>query len=146
MWSSDFKETYQSANGQTNEQSESTSPDLDSLRSIQPEESQLESTATDRPELSDAGAILLSILLLGSVWMLFRRYFRLAKEYQNDDSISVLRYEAGKVKRELSSAKISCYKCQYFERNMYLPCAVNPTIALKPEAKDCKDFCPKAKS
>lgn len=137
MWSSDFKETYQP------EQFGSESPDLDALRSIQPEEAQVEATDVASPLPSGVVAISLSFFLLVSVWMLFRRYFRMAKHYHNDDSISVLRYEAGTVRRELSSSKISCYKCQYFERNMYLPCAVNPAVALKPEAKDCKDFQPK---
>lgn len=37
----------------------------------------------------------------------------------------------------------TCLKCQYFSKNMYLKCAVNPSIVLTKEAKDCPDFCSK---
>ena len=35
---------------------------------------------------------------------------------------------------------LPCIRCHYFKANMYLPCAVNPMVALKPEAKDCMEF------
>jgi hypothetical protein len=36
----------------------------------------------------------------------------------------------------------SCQNCRYFSNNKYLKCAVNPTIALTEEAKNCHDYHP----
>ncbi|MEB3283417.1 MAG: hypothetical protein VKK42_31295 [Lyngbya sp.] len=38
--------------------------------------------------------------------------------------------------------KIPCANCQYFNNNLHLKCAVQPSIVLSEEAKDCTDFQP----
>lgn len=38
--------------------------------------------------------------------------------------------------------KVPCRNCQFFTNNPYLKCAVNPSIALTPEAINCSDYCP----
>ncbi|MDM9381488.1 hypothetical protein QUB80_12330 [Chlorogloeopsis sp. ULAP01] len=39
----------------------------------------------------------------------------------------------------------SCQNCRYFSNNKYIKCAVNPTIALTEEAKNCLDYHPQNK-
>lgn len=39
--------------------------------------------------------------------------------------------------------QVPCKKCQYFNNNYFLKCAVHPSIALTQEAVDCSDYCPK---
>ncbi|QLE48187.1 hypothetical protein FD724_08665 [Nostoc sp. C057] len=36
-----------------------------------------------------------------------------------------------------------CKNCQFFHKNSYLKCAVNPAIALTKEALNCSDYSPK---
>jgi hypothetical protein len=38
--------------------------------------------------------------------------------------------------------QIPCFRCQYFKRNQYLQCAVQPSLVLNKEAIDCCDFLP----
>ncbi|MBD0337168.1 MAG: hypothetical protein ICV62_16900 [Cyanobacteria bacterium Co-bin13] len=38
---------------------------------------------------------------------------------------------------------IPCQNCHYFNPNTFLPCAVNPAMALRKEAVDCSDYCPR---
>ncbi|MUG91388.1 hypothetical protein F7734_02335 [Scytonema sp. UIC 10036] len=35
---------------------------------------------------------------------------------------------------------LPCSKCYFFSKNHYLPCAVNPTIVMSEEAKNCSDY------
>ncbi len=35
---------------------------------------------------------------------------------------------------------VPCRKCRFFSSNSYLRCAVNPSIVLRNEAKDCSDY------
>lgn len=37
--------------------------------------------------------------------------------------------------------KISCKTCQFYSNNRYLPCAVNPSMALMEQAVNCPDYC-----
>ena len=39
--------------------------------------------------------------------------------------------------------KIPCTNCQYFNGNIYLKCAVQPSKVMSDQAKDCSDFEPK---
>ncbi|MBD2776695.1 hypothetical protein [Iningainema tapete] len=39
--------------------------------------------------------------------------------------------------------KVPCKNCQYFSNNRYLKCAIQPSIVLTEQAKDCSDYCPK---
>jgi hypothetical protein len=39
-------------------------------------------------------------------------------------------------------SQIPCQNCRYFSKNFYLKCAVQPSIVLKAEAKDCSDYWP----
>jgi hypothetical protein len=36
-----------------------------------------------------------------------------------------------------------CRKCQYFNHNIYVKCALNPALAMTEQAVDCADFWPK---
>ena len=45
--------------------------------------------------------------------------------------------------KRLSS--IPCRKCQFFDNNQQLPCAVHPTVVLSEEAVNCADYAPKRK-
>jgi hypothetical protein len=38
---------------------------------------------------------------------------------------------------------IPCQNCHFFHPNTFLPCAVNPDMALRKEAVDCTDYCPR---
>ncbi|MBD0267396.1 MAG: hypothetical protein ICV77_03785 [Cyanobacteria bacterium Co-bin8] len=38
---------------------------------------------------------------------------------------------------------IPCQNCHYFHPNTFMPCAVNPAMALRKEAVDCSDYCPR---
>ena len=40
-------------------------------------------------------------------------------------------------------SSIPCRKCQFFDNNQQLPCAVQPTLALTVEAVNCADYTPK---
>ncbi len=37
---------------------------------------------------------------------------------------------------------IPCMRCQYFNNNLYIKCAVNPSTVLSEQAKDCTDYEP----
>lgn len=36
----------------------------------------------------------------------------------------------------------ACYQCKFFNNNPYLKCAINPSIVLTEEAKNCPDYQP----
>lgn len=42
-----------------------------------------------------------------------------------------------------SAAPSPCRQCYYFSANRYLPCAVNPMWAMRPESLSCSDFQPR---
>ncbi|MBD1823750.1 hypothetical protein H6F51_14780 [Cyanobacteria bacterium FACHB-DQ100] len=44
------------------------------------------------------------------------------------------------VKTNRQLAQYPCKKCQFFNNNPYMKCAVNPHSAMTPAAKDCLDF------
>lgn len=37
----------------------------------------------------------------------------------------------------------ACNRCQYFNNNLYLKCALHPSTVLTEDSNDCKDYCPK---
>ncbi|MDB9373211.1 hypothetical protein [Nodularia sphaerocarpa] len=39
--------------------------------------------------------------------------------------------------------KVPCKNCRFYSNNHYLKCAVQPSIVLTEEAKDCSEYCPK---
>jgi hypothetical protein len=41
-----------------------------------------------------------------------------------------------------SSQKIPCRRCQYFNDNQFLKCALHPITTLTKQAVDCSDYCP----
>jgi hypothetical protein len=41
---------------------------------------------------------------------------------------------------------ITCSRCQYFDNNQYLKCALHPAIGMTEQAVDCNDYCPKAEA
>lgn len=40
-------------------------------------------------------------------------------------------------------SSIPCHKCQFFDNNQQLPCAVQPAVVLSEEALNCSDYAPK---
>ncbi len=40
-------------------------------------------------------------------------------------------------------SSIPCHKCQFFDNNQQLPCAVQPAVVLSEEALNCGDYAPK---
>ncbi len=42
-------------------------------------------------------------------------------------------------------SSIPCRKCQFFDNNQQLPCAVQPALVLSEEAVNCGDYAPKRK-
>lgn len=44
------------------------------------------------------------------------------------------------VKTNRQLAQYPCKKCQFFNNNPYMKCAVNPHTAMTPAAQDCLDF------
>jgi hypothetical protein len=40
---------------------------------------------------------------------------------------------------------IRCYRCQYFNNNHFLNCALHPVTVLTEQAADCQDYCQKAR-
>lgn len=40
-------------------------------------------------------------------------------------------------------SSIPCRKCQFFDNNQQLPCAVQPAVVLSEEAINCSDYAPK---
>jgi hypothetical protein len=37
---------------------------------------------------------------------------------------------------------VKCQSCKYFDRNLYLNCALHPSLVMTEEAVDCIDYCP----
>lgn len=76
------------------------------------------------------------LVLLISLWHFGRQYHRHRKAEaagtQNRD-----RPIQG-VSKTISD--LPCTRCHYFNRNMHLPCAVNPRLVLKPNAHNCTEF------
>jgi hypothetical protein len=50
-------------------------------------------------------------------------------------------------RKEMNQAKqlgqLPCKKCQFFNNNPYIKCAVNPHLALTQEAESCSDYRPR---
>lgn len=36
-----------------------------------------------------------------------------------------------------------CRNCKFFSNNLYLKCAIHPSVALTPKATNCSDYCAK---
>jgi len=65
--------------------------------------------------------------------------------------ISVLIYARSSNRKQYSSrvklpAPIKCSRCQYFNDNHLLNCALHPVTVMTEQAVDCKDYCQKAKA
>ena len=82
------------------------------------------------------------LLLLFTIWYFVRQSLRARKA--SEEGLQTPTGRRGQADRLATT--LPCVKCFYFKANMYLPCAVNPTLALKPEAKDCGDFRPRSNS
>lgn len=75
-------------------------------------------------------------MLLVSVWYFIRRDLRQRKASDGSDQNS----QHSLTRADRLTNHLPCTKCHYFKANMYLPCAVNPTAVLKPDAMNCSDF------
>ena len=83
------------------------------------------------------GIIILTAMTLAGVaaWLQLIKIKKLLKNYETLESISHHKYNN-------DVPLIPCQKCQFFNDNSYLKCAVNPSRVLQPEAKDCSDYSP----
>jgi hypothetical protein len=54
--------------------------------------------------------------------------------------------ERKKLQRQAASPKALCHSCKYFDRNLYLNCAIHPSKVLTKSAVDCVDYCPNSKA
>jgi hypothetical protein len=66
-------------------------------------------------------------------------------------TIGVLIYACIPKRKQHSSrvkvpSTIRCFRCQYFNDNNFLNCALHPVIVMTEEAIDCKDYYPKAEA
>jgi len=66
-------------------------------------------------------------------------------------TITLLIYaRTSKLKQPLSKvnllAAIRCSRCQYFNNNHFLNCALHPVTIMTERAVDCLDYCPKAEA
>lgn len=76
------------------------------------------------------------LVLLISLWHFGRQYHRYRKaEAEATQAHDHLIPGVSKAIYDLP-----CTRCHYFNRNTHLPCAVNPCVALKPNAHDCTEF------
>ena len=41
---------------------------------------------------------------------------------------------------------ITCSRCQYFNNNRYLRCALHPVTGMTEQSVDCRDYCPKTEA
>lgn len=73
------------------------------------------------------------IVLLTGLLLMLRRVALQQKEAQG----------ANKGNLEANRTPIPCQSCHYFNPNTFMPCAVNPSLALRKEAIDCSDYCPR---
>jgi hypothetical protein len=44
---------------------------------------------------------------------------------------------------DLAQRNDLCYRCKYFNNNLYLKCALHPGTVLTEASVDCKDYCQK---
>jgi ABC-type nickel/cobalt efflux system permease component RcnA len=103
---------------------------------------QAQSAQSDNIRLSSQEVAVASvgILLLFAAWYFVRRHLRQRKAHEENLQGHVGRApHAGRL-----ISHLPCTSCHYFKANMYLPCAVNPTVALKPESENCSDFRPRS--
>jgi hypothetical protein len=42
--------------------------------------------------------------------------------------------------------KVICSRCQYFNNNHFIKCAINPVVVLNEQAVDCRDYDPNAET
>lgn len=94
------------------------------------------SVAFDRPKLEYATgdsvfALYSSIAILTA--MAVSTYAFVARERQKSDA-------------RKSLEKSPCDRCEYFNRNLYLNCAIHPTIVKTEAANDCIDYCPDSRT
>jgi len=80
--------------------------------------------------------VLIWLLILFGAWIVLRDGLQRWKSVIS--ASSALDNESPWVRGK--AADLPCMKCYYFKANRHLPCAVNPTQAMKPEAKKCCDF------
>ncbi len=74
------------------------------------------------------GLAIIPVLFVIALAFLFFKQVKYRKELYNRTTTI----------RRLSS--IPCYKCQFFDNNQQLPCAVQPSIVLTEQAFDCSDY------
>jgi hypothetical protein len=109
------------------------------ITSVQTTFPETNSVKNSRFSSQEVAVFSIGLLILFSVWYLIRQDLRRRKADHNE----LERTENHLSRAEKLTKHLPCTKCHYFKANMYLPCAVNPVVALKPEAKDCNDFRPR---
>ena len=102
------------------------------------ESHQIEPTPAGEGQFSmQEGAVAsVGVLLIIAVWHFVTEHLKRRKA----DEGAFQAHQEGISKAKRLTHHLPCTRCHYFKANMYLPCAVNPMVVLKPEAKDCTDF------
>jgi predicted PurR-regulated permease PerM len=99
---------------------------------LQTESSSLQKTASNHEQVLYFSTSLVAIAVLSTITLVVFSLKRLtfSKAFNN------------RLAASNSCHRIRCDRCQFFNNNLYLKCAVHPSKVLTPEAKDCTDFSP----
>jgi hypothetical protein len=114
-------------------------PHANYTTSVEAYQGQAAASQNTRLSSQEVAVASVGVLLLFTVWYFVRQNLRRRKATENG-----LHNHSGRATQvDRLASSLPCTKCYYFKANMYLPCAVNPSVALKPEAEDCGDFLPR---
>ncbi|BAZ09084.1 hypothetical protein NIES4071_08900 [Calothrix sp. NIES-4071] len=80
--------------------------------------------------ITQGGGIIAFIFFLGSLLLLASNKLKGVSDEQLD-------------LRTSSLSNHRCTQCRYFAKNHFINCAVQPSLVLTDEAKNCSDYCPK---
>jgi len=116
------------------------SSQADYTTSIDAYQAQAAQSNNMRPSSQEMAVASVGVLLLVTVWYVVRRNLRHRKAHEE----SFGGHSSQPSQAKGLTSHLPCTQCHYFKANIYLPCAVNPTVALKPEAQDCGDFRPRS--
>jgi hypothetical protein len=64
-------------------------------------------------------------------------------------SVSTYAYISKELHKPLSRKpceRTLCHSCEYFNNNLYLNCALHPTLVSTEAARDCLDYCPNSQA
>ena len=130
MWTSELQQFRQFMSGQTGANL-ATSTSSSQAQPATPHRTHL--------PLREAMVTSAGLLILMGMWIIVRRS---VYHWKSLNATPVTAGEDGILSAKDAHSQLPCSECHYFKRNLYLPCAVNPTVALTEQARDCSDFQP----